>query len=443
MGNNMRRSHVQCFASLYWDVIRPNVLSFVLGQSVLKMTRKTYKFKRRLMHNDKRIMNIFVAVDDVQSFVALQCAKKITKSYDNIDVRIRILEPQLNGWSSSLETKYDWVFRDSSLFCSLYSLEHPRKPCKSPERLHRVTRILATRLAKNHHDNDHDGALSEALAVMKMAWEESPIDDYEDSSVDSEEVASMLRRNRKGLRRLGYYNPGALEFEGEWYPPGRLDHLERRLHEEDLSVSDSPSAPLLFDRGREGGGGLHTTSQTLPSLTTCPPRPTVELFYSFRSPYSQLVMPRLRAICDRLGADISVRPVLPMVTRGLKVPREKEWYIGKDAVREARKLGLPMGNIADPCEYFLLISYHIIWLLTLISPFADCSVPPPPPLSARAGCLQHCAAAQEGEGVHRGIRDFPVGERGQCGLGHRPTPDGGRCRSVPRGLGGDHAACPQ
>jgi 2-hydroxychromene-2-carboxylate isomerase len=75
---------------------------------------------------------------------------------------------------------------------------------------------------------------------------------------------------------------------------------------------------------------------------------TIEVFYSFRSPYSQLVIPRLKKISSKYSCVISIRPLLPMVTRGLPVPPEKERYIVLDAAREARLWSIPFGKMIDP-----------------------------------------------------------------------------------------------
>lgn len=80
---------------------------------------------------------------------------------------------------------------------------------------------------------------------------------------------------------------------------------------------------------------------------------TIELFYSFRSPYSQLVIPRLKNICLKYNCSITIKPLLPMVTRGLPVPPEKEMYIATDAAREAHLWGILFGKIIDPCKYLL------------------------------------------------------------------------------------------
>lgn len=338
--------------SIYWEIVRPNVLSFLLGEQLLNLSRSLFKTKRFLFLKNRRVLNVFIAVDDVQSFVLLQCVHKIISLYA-MDVKINVLEPQLNGWSSSLDVKYDWVFRDCSLFCTLYGLEAISKPSQSVQVLNEITSQLVTATASSNATSAAS-VVEDAMAVMKLAMGGPCCSSQafqDDTGPSSDLVAAELTASKSLLKHLGYYSPGALEFEGEWYPPGRLHHLERRLQEEHPKSNHG----LIFDKERETSlpytrPGLSASGSQTTSAAPTADRRLVEVFYSFRSPYSQLVLPRLRVMCAAHGVDILVRPVLPMVTRGLKVPREKELYIGRDAAREARLLGLPMGKLADPCE---------------------------------------------------------------------------------------------
>ena len=50
----------------------------------------------------------------------------------------------------------------------------------------------------------------------------------------------------------------------------------------------------------------------------------------------------------RLPVDLVLRPVLPMVMRGLPVPREKQLYIMLDTKREAEDAGVVFGRVCDP-----------------------------------------------------------------------------------------------
>ena len=61
----------------------------------------------------------------------------------------------------------------------------------------------------------------------------------------------------------------------------------------------------------------------------------VEVFWSFRSPYSYLAaVELLRRRTAGQCFDLQVRPVLPMVMRGLPVPRTKRLYIVRDVKRD-------------------------------------------------------------------------------------------------------------
>ena len=74
----------------------------------------------------------------------------------------------------------------------------------------------------------------------------------------------------------------------------------------------------------------------------------VELFFSYRSPYSYLAAPRAFELEDRYAITLDVRGVIPMIMRGQSVPREKGLHTLRDAKREADALGMPFGPMFDP-----------------------------------------------------------------------------------------------
>jgi len=53
-------------------------------------------------------------------------------------------------------------------------------------------------------------------------------------------------------------------------------------------------------------------------------------------------------LAEDTGVKLVVRPVLPMVMRGVPATREKGMYIFSDTVREALEAGVPYGNFYDP-----------------------------------------------------------------------------------------------
>jgi 2-hydroxychromene-2-carboxylate isomerase len=141
-----------------------------------------------------------------------------------------------------------------------------------------------------------------------------------------------------------------LYYGGEWYwGIDRLQYLEERLQREGLNgntgLTRGPS-PELARLLRSGGAS----------------EPGVEAFLSFRSPYSYLAVPQLIELRNRYGIKIEVRPVLPMVMRGLPVPLAKRLYIIHDAKREADRLGIPFGRVSDPLgkgiAYCMAVFFH-------------------------------------------------------------------------------------
>ena len=75
---------------------------------------------------------------------------------------------------------------------------------------------------------------------------------------------------------------------------------------------------------------------------------TLEFFPSLRSPYTSIVFDETVELAKKAGVNLLMRPVLPMVMRGVPATREKGMYIFSDTAREARRRGVPYGNMYDP-----------------------------------------------------------------------------------------------
>ena len=72
---------------------------------------------------------------------------------------------------------------------------------------------------------------------------------------------------------------------------------------------------------------------------------SVDVFWSFRSPYSYLATPRLRSIRDEYDLDLRFRPVRPLAVRdaGFFERVHPNWpmYVARDCYRLAQMAGLP------------------------------------------------------------------------------------------------------
>lgn len=140
------------------------------------------------------------------------------------------------------------------------------------------------------------------------------------------------------LRDAGHYQGAMLSYGGEWFwGIDRIAHLEARL---------------AADTGVEPGTGVlqrrPEASRPPERLIAGDGRIPLEMWLSFRSPYSYLALDRVAELATRFPVDLTLRPVLPMVERGVPAPSVKRMYIVQDAQREADRLGIPFGKIADP-----------------------------------------------------------------------------------------------
>src|SRR3990167_5673811 len=73
---------------------------------------------------------------------------------------------------------------------------------------------------------------------------------------------------------------------------------------------------------------------------------SVDVFWSFRSPYSYLVTPRLRDLAETYDVDVRIRPVYPLAVRseGFFTKQDPLYipYLMRDIRRLADFLGLPL-----------------------------------------------------------------------------------------------------
>ena len=125
-------------------------------------------------------------------------------------------------------------------------------------------------------------------------------------------------------------------YGGEWYwGADRFYHLEQRLIQ--LGACRDENKALLCPRPDIEFGPLRDNGSL-----------TFEMYPSLRSPYTSVIFDHALRLGEETGVKTVVRPVLPMVMRGVPATRQKGQYILSDAAREARALGLEWGLCADP-----------------------------------------------------------------------------------------------
>jgi 2-hydroxychromene-2-carboxylate isomerase len=226
--------------------------------------------------------------------------------------------------------------KDAADVAPPYGLDFPADAAApSEEAVARAARLLAGAIDSGSfvRDAERIGAAlwsGDAEALARLA---------EDLLAAKPEATRRALAEGSALRdRTGHYLGATFHYGAEWYwGVDRLHFLERRLDGLGLLRPGQPAGPIV--------------RRPDPSPEPAPPsarRLRLEFFPSLRSPYTAIAMRRVFELPKRLPVEIVLRPVLPMVMRGLPVPKAKRLYISLDAKREAELAGDPFGFICDP-----------------------------------------------------------------------------------------------
>ena len=153
----------------------------------------------------------------------------------------------------------------------------------------------------------------------------------------AETVQQALAAGAARRKTLGHYSGAMFHYGKEWYwGVDRLCHLEQRLASLGAGRSDSGDGLLAPRPAVEAPERKDDASLTL------------EFYPSVRSPYTAVAFDRTVDLAKRAGVTLRIRPVLPMVMRGVPATRAKGVYIFSDSAREARAAGLEWGGFYDP-----------------------------------------------------------------------------------------------
>ena len=274
----------------------------------------------------------FHQVDDGYSHLAAQLLAPLGQNYD-VELVCHLVAGPSGRNAPEPTLLLDLSRYDAAKIAPHYGLtfpEHAARP--SAERVELATRILAGAPAERFASLAPQ--VGDALwaggdgALAALAEQHPPAD----ANTAQASVAAGVRRREA----LGHYSGAMFHYGKEWYwGVDRLYHLEHRLIE--LGAGKG-AAGLLAPRPAIEAGPL-TDDGAL----------TLEIYPSVRSPYTSLIFASAVDFAERAGVKMVLRPVLPMVMRGVPATRAKGFYIFQDAAREARALGLKgWGNFQDP-----------------------------------------------------------------------------------------------
>lgn len=286
----------------------------------LRQLRRRLAATRRRLGGARPVVDYFHQTDDPHAALAARALVHLEAQY-RVEVRPHLVSPPADAAAPDRMRLRSWGLDDAALLARGLGLDPTFTTLPAPDEVAAADAALAGCTTAT--------AFQQTMAAIEASWRGEPGAVLPPPTGD----AAAARARGDALRlKLGHYLGGTFHFEGEWtWGLDRLPCLERRLAS--LNPAARPFVPRLEVTGAR-----------------CAVRPgtRIEAFVSLRSPYTYIAVPRLTALAEATGAELVLRPVLPMVMRGLPVPLSKRLYIIRDTAREAERLGVSFGAIADP-----------------------------------------------------------------------------------------------
>jgi 2-hydroxychromene-2-carboxylate isomerase len=292
---------------------------------------------RRKISGQPHVVSAFLQLDDPYSYLLARYLPDLASQYD-IELRVYLSQARGDGYQPAPDMLAEYGAMDAQRVARELGVPFLDKGATPPVE-HR--RALLDYLAACSGNDDFTSELSQALEAYWRGDNEAAARRSDTGKTGRSD--KVIAESQALQKKLGHYNSAMLHYGGEWFwGVDRLHHLTARFDELGLASSDAGNPGLASIRQ-----AMHVSLPVRPP-TAAKELPPIELFHSIRSPYSYLSLRRIYEIADAFGLELRLRPVLPMVMRGMQVPRSKLLYIIKDAMREAERLGVPFGKIADP-----------------------------------------------------------------------------------------------
>ena len=294
--------------------------------------RRARAEKKRIRSGEPHVVEYFHQVEDGYSHLAAQVLRDLAARYD-IQLVCHLVSLETGDNLPEPDLLLELSRYDASHVAPHYGLSFPGEGNipNGPQRT-----LAESILAAQSQDSFAEVAVSVGEALW--AGDDQALEELagRHGRATPEQVRQRLDTGNGRRHKLGHYSGAMFYYGGEWYwGVDRLYHLEQRLAA--LGADRQPGQALFVPRPTvEPPAGKDDGSLTL------------EVYPSLRSPYTSISFDRAVQLARDTGVKLVVRPVLPMVMRGVPATREKGMYIFFDTAREAREAGVPYGNFYDP-----------------------------------------------------------------------------------------------
>ncbi|MGE5186940.1 MAG: DsbA family protein [Acidobacteriota bacterium] len=293
------------------------------------VARRTAFELRQRVTGATRKLDLYFEIADPWSYLAAQAAQRLVDAY-GVELAFHVITPPASDVDPAPQLREIHRVRDAQQLADYWNVEFPGKKDADPG----AVRDVGTALVRERPAADQ---LRCALELTTAMWSGDKkqlaklLGTWGAESHGS--VAPILNAKYAELRKAGHYMGAMFHYAGTWYwGIDRLPYLEQALAKDTGKAVAGVVAPRPeVDRGAKPLAAKQC-----------------ELWYSFRSPYSYLALEQIEDVLAPYQLPLVLRPVLPMVTRGMPLPTQKKLYLVADAKREADRKGIAFGEICDP-----------------------------------------------------------------------------------------------
>lgn len=317
--------------------LQSKLLNILFSPAVVRARQHYHDWRRRLSGKG-HVVSVFLQLDDPYSYILSHYLPALCEQFD-IDLRVYLSRAQGDDYQPAPDMLVEYAIKDCARLAQELGIAFLDKGSLPPSE-HRAG--MSDALAANVSGGSFQADFYRALAIY-WRGDSAMAAELSRSAPVRGAAIKVVNRSQELQQKLGHFNSAMLHYSGDWYwGVDRLHYLADRL------------SGLGAARGNSANPSLTSIRQAMQvTLPIRPPAaatqlPAIEFFHSFRSPYSYLALARTLQIADAFGIDIKLRPVMPMVMRGMQVPRSKLLYIARDSYREAQRRGIKFGKVADP-----------------------------------------------------------------------------------------------